>query len=80
MFTVNHHTNKISPVNSRLISGLGFTKRQHLQELLALQPDAPGEEFLIFQKEFYGVDDIRERLYSQMLDKNVLKKGYYNYV
>ncbi len=50
MFTVNHQTNKIGPVKSRTFSGQSFTKHQHLQMLLAYQPDAPSEELLIFQK------------------------------
>lgn len=79
MFTVAHQNNSINPVNAKKFSGLGFTTHQHLQELLVLQPDAPSEELLISQKEFYGVDDIRELLGSLAVDKNFLKKGFYNY-
>jgi len=35
MFTVNHRTNRISPVKIK-----SFTERKHLQEWLAHQPDA----------------------------------------
>ena len=69
MFTVNHQTNRISPVKIKSFSELGFTERKHLQEWLANQPDALGEELLIIQKEFDGFDDTRERLDLLALDK-----------
>ena len=69
MFTVNHQTNRISPVKIKTFSELGFTERKHLQEWLANQPDALGEELLIIQKEFDGFDDTRERLDLLALDK-----------
>ena len=69
MFTVNHQTNRISPVNKKSLSELGFTEPKHLQEWLAHQPDALGEELLIIQKEFDGFDDTRERLDLLALDK-----------
>ncbi|MFB9886496.1 DUF4268 domain-containing protein [Balneatrix alpica] len=70
MFTVNHQTNRISPVKIKTFSELGFTERKHLQEWLAHQPDALGEELLIIQKEFDGFDDTRERLDLLALDKD----------
>ncbi|CAE6919270.1 MULTISPECIES: DUF4268 domain-containing protein [Vibrio] len=70
MFTVNHQTNRISPVKTKKFSELGFTERKHLQEWLAHQPDALGEELLIIQKEFDGFDDTRERLDLLALDKD----------
>ena len=70
MFTVNHQTNRISPVRTKKFSELGFTERKHLQEWLAHQPDALGEELLIIQKEFDGFDDTRERLDLLALDKD----------
>lgn len=70
MFTVNHRTNRISPVKIKSFSELGFTERKHLQEWLAHQPDALGEELLIIQKEFDGFDDTRERLDLLALDKD----------
>lgn len=70
MFTVNHQTNRISPVRIKTFSELGFTERKHLQEWLAHQPDALGEELLIIQKEFDGFDDTRERLDLLALDKD----------
>ena len=70
MFTVNHQTNRISPVRSKKFSELGFTERKHLQEWLAHEPSALGEELLIIQKEFDGFDDTRERLDLLALDKD----------
>ncbi|HFI6272592.1 TPA: DUF4268 domain-containing protein [Escherichia coli] len=70
MFTVNHQTNRISPVKTKKFSELGFTERKHLQEWLAHEPSALGEELLIIQKEFDGFDDTRERLDLLALDKD----------
>ncbi|MGI0153816.1 DUF4268 domain-containing protein [Pseudidiomarina sp. WS423] len=70
MFTVNHQTNRISPVRTKKFSELGFTERKHLQEWLAHEPSALGEELLIVQKEFDGFDDTRERLDLLALDKD----------
>ncbi|HBB5138924.1 TPA: DUF4268 domain-containing protein [Escherichia coli] len=70
MFTVNHQTNRISPVRTKKFSELGFTERKHLKEWLAHEPSALGEELLIIQKEFDGFDDTRERLDLLALDKD----------
>ncbi|MBE8718552.1 DUF4268 domain-containing protein [Cellvibrio polysaccharolyticus] len=70
MFTVNHQTNRISPVKTKKFSELGFTERKHLQEWLAHEPSSLGEELLIIQKEFDGFDDTRERLDLLALDKD----------
>ncbi|HAH1351366.1 DUF4268 domain-containing protein [Escherichia coli] len=70
MFTVNYQTNRISPVKTKKFSELGFTERKHLQEWLAHEPSALGEELLIIQKEFDGFDDTRERLDLLALDKD----------
>lgn len=70
MFTVDHHTNRISPVKNKSFSELGLTERKHLQEWLAYEPSALGEELLIIQKEFDGFDDTRERLDLLALDKD----------
>ena len=70
MFTVNHQTNRISPVRTKKFSELGITERKHLQEWLAHEPSALGEELLIIQKEFDGFDDTRERLDLLALDKD----------
>ena len=70
MFTVNYQTNRISPVKTKRFSELGFTERKNLQEWLAHEPSALGEELLIIQKEFDGFDDTRERLDLLALDKD----------
>lgn len=70
MFTVNHQTNRISPVKTKKFSELGFKERQHLQEWLAHEPSALGEELLMIQKEFDGFNDTRERLDLLALDKD----------
>lgn len=84
MFTVNHQTNRISPVRTKKFSELGFTERKHLQLstrsglCLAHEPSAMGEELLIIQKEFDGfalfpfvLDASRERLDLLALDRAV---------
>jgi len=68
--TVNHQTNRITPVKIKTFSELGFTERKHLQEWLEHEPSALGEELLIIQKEFDGFDDTRERLDLLALDKD----------
>jgi hypothetical protein len=69
MFTVDSQANRIRPVKNKTFSELGFTERKHLQEWLAHQPNALGEELLIIQKEFDGFDDTKERLDLLALDK-----------
>lgn len=70
MFIVNHQTNRISAVKTKKFSELGFGERKHLQEWLAHQPDALGEELLIIQKEFDGFDETKERLDLLALDRD----------
>ena len=69
MFRINHASNRIIKLIEVRFSELGFTERHHLQEWLANQPDALGEELLIIQKEFDGFDDTRERLDLLAIDK-----------
>lgn len=69
MFRINHESNRITKVLPVSFSELGFTERKHLQEWLANQPDALGEDLLIIQKEFDGFDDTRERLDLLAIDK-----------
>ena len=70
MYKINPSSNRISKLEVKRFSDLGFTERHHLQEWLANEPDALGEELLIIQKEFDGFDDTRERLDLLALDKN----------
>lgn len=70
MFKIDQSSNRITRLESKRFSELGFSERNHLQEWLAHQPDAFGEELLIIQKEFDGFDDTRERLDLLALDKD----------
>ena len=70
MFKIDKSSNRISELMSKTFAELGFGERQHLQEWLANQPSALGEELLILQKEFDGFDDTRERLDLLALDKD----------
>lgn len=69
MFKINRESNRISQLEVKSFSELGFGERQHLQEWLANHPAALGEQLLILQKEFDGFDDTRERLDLLALDK-----------
>lgn len=69
MYQINSQNNRITPLKIKRFNELGFTERQHLQEWLAHQPDALGEELLIIQKEFDGFDETRERLDLLAVDK-----------
>jgi hypothetical protein len=69
MYLINTTTNRINALPTKYFSELGFTERKHLQEWLAYEPSALGEEFLIIQKEFDGFDETRERLDLLALDK-----------
>lgn len=69
MFRIDHASNRITKVKPVSFSEMGFTERNHLQEWLAKQPDALGEDLLIIQKEFDGFDDTRERLDLLAIDK-----------
>ncbi len=70
MFKVNKADNRISRLETKRFSDLGFREREHLQEWLANEPSALGEELLIIQKEFDGFDETRERLDLLALDKD----------
>lgn len=52
MFKIDKKNNRISQLESKSFSALGFGERQHLQEWLANQPSALGEELLVLRKEF----------------------------
>lgn len=69
MFVVDKTKNRITKIQSRSFSDLGFREREHLQEWLENHPDAFDEELLFIQKEFDGFDDTRERLDLLAIDK-----------
>ena len=62
MFRIDNTTNRISKLKEVRFADLGFGERTHLQEWLANQPDALGEDLLVIQKELAGFDDTKERL------------------
>ncbi len=74
MFKIDSLANRITPLEAKRFSELGFTERKHLQEWLENYPQAlaqgDGEELLIIQKEFDGFDDTRERLDLLAIDKD----------
>jgi hypothetical protein len=70
MFRVDRTQNRLSRLAQKRFSDLNLRERDHLQEWLANQPDALGEELLIIQKEFDGFDETRERLDLLALDKD----------
>lgn len=69
MYLINKETNKISRLQEKSFKELGFKEREHLQEWLADNPEALGEELLIIQKEFSGFNETNERLDLLALDK-----------
>ncbi|MCP5356180.1 MAG: DUF4268 domain-containing protein [Rhodobacteraceae bacterium] len=68
MFQVNRSQNRLKKLEEKRFSDLALRERDHLQEWLANQPDALGENLLIIQKEFDGFADTRERLDLLALD------------
>src|SRR3712207_6287417 len=69
MYLIDKTRNRIQKLEQKSFSALGFRERQHLQEWLAHNPEALGEELLIIQKEFNGFIDTYERLDLLALDK-----------
>lgn len=70
MFRVDRSQNRIIKLAGSRLSDLNIRERDHLQEWLANQPDALGEDLLIIQKEFDGFADTRERLDLLALDED----------
>lgn len=70
MYQIDKTTNRIKKLERKKFAELGFTERAHLQEWLANEPMAFGEELLIIQKEFDGFDETNERLDLLALDKD----------
>ena len=70
VFQVNRAANRLNRLEEKRFSDLKLREREHLQEWLANQPDALGEDLLIIQKEFDGFADTRERLDLLALDKD----------
>ena len=69
MYLINKDENRISKMELKTFSELGFKEREHLQEWLANDHTVFGEDLLIIQKEFAGFADTKERLDLLALDK-----------
>ena len=69
MYRVDLSSNRLDQLAQKRFSELNLRERDHLQEWLANQPDALGEELLVIQKEFDGFEETRERLDLLALDK-----------
>lgn len=69
MYLITSDRSRITKLEGKKFSQLGIKERNHLQEWLAENPQALGEELLIIQKEFDGFNDTNERLDLLALDK-----------
>ena len=69
MFLIDSKTNRIQKINEKSFTELGFKERENLQEWIANNSTALGEELLFIQKEFDGFNDTKERLDLLALDK-----------
>ncbi len=70
MFQVDRLGNRLQRIDAARFSDENLRERSHLQEWIAHQPDALGEDLLILAKEFDGFADTRERLDLLALDKD----------
>jgi len=70
MFLLDKDKNRIQQIEKKTFAELGLKEREHLQEWIANQPDALGEELLVIQKEFAGFADTNERLDLLAVDKD----------
>jgi len=70
MYQIDITKNRIIRLQEKKFIDLKISERGHLQEWLANEPMALGEELLIIQKEFDGFDDTKERLDLLALDKD----------
>ncbi len=68
MYQINPETNRIQPIQKKTFTELQIQERAHLQEWLANEPSAMGEDLLIIQKEFSGFEGTQERLDLLALD------------
>ena len=69
MYRIDRAANSIQPLRAVSFKELGFRERAHLQEWIAREPSALGEDLLVIQKEFAGFSDTSERLDLLALDK-----------
>lgn len=69
MFIIDSKKNRITKLQQKSFSELGFRERDHLQEWIANNTESLGEDLLVIQKEFNGFNDTNERLDLLALDK-----------
>lgn len=69
MYKIDQQGNKIEKLEEPSFSDLRLHERKNLQEWIAKEPTALGEELLIIQKEFADWEDTNERLDLLALDK-----------
>ena len=69
MFLIDSLSNTIRPLTRKTFTDLQFRERAHLQEWIAANPEALGENLLIIQKEFSKFSDTNERLDLLAMDK-----------
>ena len=69
MYQINKAKNRLSKLDEKTFTELGFREKEHLQEWLANNPEALGEDLLILQKEFHDFNDTNERLDLLGVDK-----------
>ena len=69
MFIIDKNNNRITKIEEKTFTELGFKERENLQEWLENNPSSLGEDLLIIQKEFDGFSDTKERLDLLALDK-----------
>lgn len=72
MYRIDKDENRLIPFDKKKLIDFGFNERFHLQEWLANEPSAFGENLLIIQKEFSWLDVTNGRVDLLALDK----KGY----
>jgi hypothetical protein len=59
MYRIDKAGNHITQLKRCSFAELGFKERAHLQEWIANEPNALGEDLLIIQKEFAGFSDTK---------------------
>lgn len=74
MYLIDKKENRITKIEEKSFSELGFSERKHLQAWLAKNPkslcsDELNDEIIIIQEEFDGFNDTKERLDLLGIDK-----------
>lgn len=74
MYLIDKKENRITKIEEKSFSELGFSERKHLQAWLAKNPkslcsDEQNDDIIIIQEEFDGFNDTKERLDLLGIDK-----------